>query len=232
MRAALDYGPTHAHINGMLRICSAIVLLCLPTLAMAELRGPVIVIDADTIDVAGTRIRLHAIDAPELDQGCETEQGTTFDCGAWVTAQVRARFEGRQAVCTRRDTDRYGRTVATCAVGGEDMGREIVAEGWAFAYRRYGLDYDLEEKAAYVAGRGLHGLRVQSPAWFRKTRAKGRIPPDPACRIKGNVSGNGHIYHVPGQEYYEQTGINEARGERWFCSAAEARAAGWRPARR
>ena len=206
--------------------------MCLPGWALAELRGPVIVIDADTIDVAGTRVRLHAIDAPELDQTCETELGPTFDCGAWVTAQVRARFEGRVARCAARDTDRYGRMVATCDVDGVDMGREIVAQGWAFAYRRYGMDYDLDEKAAFVADRGLHGMRVQSPAWFRKTRAKGRIPPDPACRIKGNVSGNGRIFHVPGQAYYEQTGIIEARGERWFCTADEAQAAGWRPARR
>ena len=216
----------------MLRICSVLVLLCLPVVAAAEIRGPVIVIDADTIDVSGTRVRLYAIDAPELDQSCETELGTAFDCGAWATAQVRARFEGRRAICTPRDTDRYGRVVATCTVDAQDVGREIVAEGWAFAYRRYGMDYDLEEKAAYVADRGLHGMRVQSPAWFRKTRAKGRIPPDPACRIKGNVSRSGRIYHVPGQEFYEQTGIVETRGERWFCSAAEAEAAGWRPARR
>ncbi|MEL6888022.1 MAG: thermonuclease family protein [Pseudomonadota bacterium] len=204
----------------------------MPGWALAELRGPVIVIDADTIEVAGTRVRLHAIDAPELDQTCETELGPAFDFGAWVTAQVRARFEGRVARCAARDTDRYGRIVATCDVDGVDMGREIVAQGWAFAYRRYGMDYDLDEKAAFVADRGLHGMRVQSPAWFRKTRAKGRIPPDPACRIKGNVSGNGRIFHVPGQAYYEQTSIIEARGERWFCTVDEAKAAGWRPARR
>ena len=209
-----------------------LVLLIWPSLVWADLRGPITVIDADTIDVAGTRVRLHAIDAPEMDQTCETEIGTAFDCGTWAAAQVRARFEGRIARCNLRTTDRYGRTVATCAVKGADMGRVIVDEGWAFAYRRYGLDYDLEEKAAYVADRGLHGFRVQSPAWFRQTRARGRIPPNPACRIKGNLSRSGRIYHVPGQEFYERAGIDPARGERWFCSAAEARAAGWRPARR
>ncbi|WP_415921118.1 thermonuclease family protein [Tateyamaria sp. SN6-1] len=215
----------------MLRVCSLLVLLW-PVWAVADISGPVIVIDADTIDVAGTRVRLHAIDAPELDQTCETEHGAGFECGAWVTAQVRARFEGRVATCMPLDTDRYGRVVAKCDVGGTDMGQEIVSQGWAFAYRRYGMDYDLDEKAAFVADRGLHGLRVQSPSWFRQTRAKGRIPPNPACRIKGNVSGNGRIFHMPGQEFYERTGIIEARGERWFCTADEARAAGWRAARR
>ncbi|MEP0144333.1 thermonuclease family protein [Tateyamaria sp.] len=190
------------------------------------------VIDADTIDVGSTRVRLHAIDAPEQDQICQTEHGVDFACGVWASAQVADRFEGRYARCGQKDTDRYGRVVAACQVGDVDMGQEIVSQGWAFAYRRYGMVYDLDEKSAYVADRGLHGFLVQSPAQFRQTRAKGRIPPDPFCRIKGNISKNGRIFHVPGQELYERTGINTAKGERWFCSPAEARAAGWRAARR
>lgn len=201
-------------------------------IASADVTGEVRVIDADTVDVGAVRVRLHAIDAPEQDQSCLTEHGVPFACGAWVTAQVEATFGGVQAVCTQVDTDKYGRVVAKCRAGGVDMGQEIVARGWAFAYRRYGMDYNLDEKSAYVADRGLHGFRVQSPAQFRKTRAKGRIPLDPACAIKGNISKNGRIFHVPGQAYYEPTGINEARGERWFCSSAEAVAAGWRAAKR
>lgn len=216
----------------MLRICSFIVLVLAPAIAFGDVSGTLRVVDADTVDVGAVRVRLHAIDAPEMDQTCVTEQGLPFACGAWVTEQVRARFEGQRATCQRIDIDRHGRTVARCDVDGVDMGAEIVVNGWAFAYRRYGMDYDLDEKAAYVADRGLHGFRVQSPAQFRLTRAKGRIPPDPACRIKGNVSQNGMIFHVPGQAFYERTGISEARGERWFCSEAQAIQAGWRPARR
>ncbi|MDG4898839.1 hypothetical protein P9272_35755 [Mesorhizobium sp. WSM4976] len=54
------------------------------------------------------------------------------------------------------------------------------------------------------------------------------------CNIKGNISyyGGQKIYHVPGQEYYSETRINPLKGERWFCSEAEAQAAGWRRARR
>jgi len=53
-----------------------------------------------------------------------------------------------------------------------------------------------------------------------------------ACNIKGNVSTKGErIYHVPGQKYYDDTVIQASHGERWFCSEAEARAAGWRKAK-
>lgn len=51
------------------------------------------------------------------------------------------------------------------------------------------------------------------------------------CDIKGNISGSGRIYHLPGGAHYERTRIDESKGERWFCSEGEARAAGWRPAR-
>lgn len=57
---------------------------------------------------------------------------------------------------------------------------------------------------------------------------------DPSCNIKGNISINSHekIYHVPGQRDYPQTRISMQYGERWFCTEAEARAAGWRKANR
>lgn len=53
------------------------------------------------------------------------------------------------------------------------------------------------------------------------------------CRIKGNISAHDgkKIFHVPGQKFYMDTRINVIRGERWFCSEAQARAAGWRQSR-
>lgn len=54
-----------------------------------------------------------------------------------------------------------------------------------------------------------------------------------SCDIKGNVSVNTgeRIYHLPGQEFYNETIIRTEYGERWFCSETEARAAGWRRAK-
>jgi hypothetical protein len=55
--------------------------------------------------------------------------------------------------------------------------------------------------------------------------------PTANCLIKGNKSRNGWIYHTPESPWYEATIIDEEKGERWFCSEAEARAAGWRAPR-
>lgn len=58
------------------------------------------------------------------------------------------------------------------------------------------------------------------------------VEDDEECVIKGNISQRTgeHIYHVPGQEYYERTRVDEDAGERWFCSEDEAEEAGWRKA--
>jgi len=55
----------------------------------------------------------------------------------------------------------------------------------------------------------------------------------PSCQIKGNISidSGERIYHVPGQLYYQETRIRPEYGERWFCTEADARAAGWRRSR-
>lgn len=220
----------------MLRICSAFVLVFLAVPALAGPSGPIRVIDADTIMVGPVKVRLHGIDAPELGQPCRDPQGAIQDCGVLAAQEARARWQGRQAECDALDRDRYGRVVAICHVDGEDIGRTLVAEGFAVAFRRYSMAYDLEEKSAVISGRGLHAYEMERPEVHRNTRAA--APPTDAgsaqgCEIKGNISRDGkRIYHMPGQEHYDRTRINPKTGERWFCSAVEAERAGWRRARR
>ena len=94
--------------------------------------------------------------------------------------------------------------------------------------------FDLEE-AALVNRRGLHAHEVMRPAAHRQAKREAQVDETAVsdeCRIKGNISANGKIYHMPGQYDYARTRINLAKGERMFCSEAEAQAAGWRRARR
>ncbi len=213
------------------------LLLCLATGiatggAAQSISGRVAVVDGDTFRVNGTSLRLHGIDAPEQDQPCQDSAGRDWACGAWVTDQVRRAYSGKRVRCEGVTTDRYDRLVAKCYLGGTDIGQRLVQEGLAFAFRRYALDYDLDEKRAAVNGRGLHGTKIQRPSDYRRAASAAPPAPDAACAIKGNISGNGRIYHMPGQEHYSRTRISPQRGERWFCTEAEARAAGWRKARR
>jgi endonuclease YncB( thermonuclease family) len=214
------------------------VLVLVPAFAWAQgFGGAVRVVDGDTLDVGGTRVRLHGIDAPEIGQHCTRPDGLRWDCGTWVADEVRARIGAQKATCETTDTDRYGRTVARCSVAGQDLGRQLVRDGLALAYRKYSMAYDLDEKAALLAGRGLHGHDMTRPAAHRRagrTRiAQAAGPTDTACPIKGNIGRSGtRIYHMPGQAFYARTVIRTEHGERWFCSEGEALAAGWRRARR
>ena len=65
--------------------------------------------------------------------------------------------------------------------------------------------------------------------WRRGVRlSSGKQPPETGCLIKGNISKSGKIYHLPGSRWYDATVIDEAKGERWFCSVEDAERAGWR----
>ena len=226
----------------MLRLRSLFVSICLAlaTLPAAAqtVTGVVRVTDGDTIRLGEARIRLHGIDAPELSQICDLVDGREWRCGDWARQMLTQEFAGQRATCEVTDQDaRYRRVVARCSVSGVDMGDWLVRNGVALAYRAYSLDYVDAEKTAIVATLGVWRSDFQTPADFRASRRElavraGSVPPDPNCPIKGNRSSNGHIYHMPGQADYKNTNIDESRGERWFCSAAEAENAGWRAARR
>jgi hypothetical protein len=71
---------------------------------------------------------------------------------------------------------------------------------------------------------------LRSPPWEWRRRGSQETTKK-ACNIKGNINSKGdRIYHVPGGSWYGATKINKAKGERWFCSEKDAKAAGWRAA--
>lgn len=207
-----------------------ILLLCLgaaPAPAVT-LTGTARVVDGDTIEMSGQTLRLIGIDAPELAQPCERE-GKPWACGDWSRDALRTRLSGRDLSCSGTDQDRYGRWLVTCRLGGRDLGQVLVRDGVAFAYRRYSAIYVPDEAKAQRDRRGLWAGSTEAPEAFRHTDSA--VPQ--GCALKGNVSASGtRIFHAPGQQDYAATRIDPAKGERWFCSVAEAKQAGWRAARR
>jgi endonuclease YncB( thermonuclease family) len=213
-----------------------------PLEGAAAVVGVASVIDGDTIEIHGQRIRLHGIDAPEASQPCDLD-GKPWRCGQ-ASANALAEYIGRRTVtCEPRDRDRYGRLVAACSVGGVSLSAWMVREGWAVAYRKYSQDFVADEAAAQASRRGIwRSVFIVPWEWRAQRRAGGAAASGPlgspataenhrsGCDIKGNINSKGErIYHVPGGRYYANTIVESARGERWFCSEAEAQAAGWRP---
>jgi endonuclease YncB( thermonuclease family) len=137
--------------------------------ASAEIVGRASVIDADTIEIHGQRIRLHGIDAPEKDQPCFDASGASYRCGQ-KAAMALDEFIGASPVqCRERDRDPYGRTVADCSVRGEDIELWLVRNGHAMAYRKYSSDYIAAEQEAKNTRRGIWIGTVQPPWEWRKS---------------------------------------------------------------
>ena len=209
-----------------LALISLLVLLMQASFA-ADLSGKVVAIaDGDTFTLLTAekqqvKIRLAEIDAPESGQpygnkSKQTLSGLIFGKDVRVVVQT---------------TDRYGRTVGRPYVGDLDICAEMVRTGAAWAYREYLRDNGLLtlESEAQAYKRGLWGLSEAQnvPPW--EWRRAGDSNQSGNCQIKGNINSKGdRIYHVQGSRSYGATRINESKGERWFCSEAEARAAGWR----
>ena len=199
----------------------------------AEVSGPAKVFDGDTIEIGSTRIRIHGIDAPERDQDCAKLGGGTWRCGTEAATRLTGLMRAGDPVCEGHERDQYGRLIATCRVGETDLGGLLVAEGLAWAYRRYSRDYVEAEEDARAAGLGIWQAETRTAAEYRRAawRAASGNAEERDCPIKGNITADGErIYHMPWSAWYTRTRINESKGEAWFCDETEAQAAGWRPA--
>lgn len=135
-----------------------------------EFSGAASVIDGDTLDIRGNRIRLHGVDAPESTQTCRNASGAEYRCGQQAALKLADFINRRPVICQSRDTDRYGRTVAVCKVGGLDMNEWLVREGLAIAYRQYSSDYVAAEQDAKANKRGIWAGAFEVPADFRRKK--------------------------------------------------------------
>ncbi len=219
-----------------MRFAVLAILILFPVTVLAEITGKPRIIDGDTIEIAGQRIRLYGIDAPESAQTCVADN-KRWPCGTNATLALSGMIGTNWVACRERDRDRYGRIVAVCNIAGPqgpDVNAMMVAAGWALAYRRFSADYVEAETSAQRARKGVwRGDFILPWDWRRGKRLSSNANQPRACLIKGNIGRRGaRIYHIPGGQYYARTRIDPSKGERWFCSETEARAAGWRRSRR
>lgn len=156
-------------IKAMALVIVAAVLLFLSSgRAYADMVGEARIIDGDTVEIDGERIRLHGIDAPESRQMCKVV-GEEWRCGESATLALIDETTGQSVTCRGKKRDRYGRLIAVCYAGSDDLNAWMVREGWAVAYRRYSKDYVDEEAAARAASRGVWRGEFELPWKWRQT---------------------------------------------------------------
>src|SRR5437879_1635118 len=108
-----------------------LVLTCCSSACSDDMVGRASSSDGDTLEIHGTRVRLWGVDAPESSQLCRGEDSLQYRCGAQAANDLDAFIAGRPVNCLPISLDRYGRTVATCSVGGVDLGEWLVGNGLA-----------------------------------------------------------------------------------------------------
>jgi endonuclease YncB( thermonuclease family) len=145
--------------------------------APAEIVGQASVIDADTIEIHGTRIRLEGVDAPESGQRCLSGEAQVVRCGSIAANALDAFINSNPVSCTIDGKDRYQRLLATCSVRGENIQDWLVRSGHALAYRKYSSRYVEAEAAAKASGAGVWAGQFVMPwDWRKGLRLPGEKP--------------------------------------------------------
>lgn len=135
--------------------------------AEQEIAGQPRVIDGDSLQIGGSRIRLAGIDAPEMGQQCRIALEKQ-NCGELSKDHLAALIGKSQIRCKWSRFDRYDRLLGTCFIGDSDINAELVKQGMALAYRRYTDKYVPQEEIARRAGVGLWSLKFVPPWDWRK----------------------------------------------------------------
>jgi endonuclease YncB( thermonuclease family) len=157
---------------------AAIALFAPSDMAQSDnLTGQASIVDGDTLEIHGTRMRLWGIDAPESTQLCRGEDSEQYKCGAQAANDLDAFIARRPVSCLPISLDRYGRTVATCFVDSVDLGDWLVRNGLALDWPEYSKrKYDDTQREAEQAGRGMWKGSYVEPWLYRVCVRAGGSP--------------------------------------------------------
>jgi len=146
-------------------------LILFSSISFAEkiIEGKAKIIDGDTIHIEKNKIRLHGIDAPEIDQTCAIKD-KVWNCGIESSLELKKLILYHNISCVVSDIDKYNRYIAECFINNESINKLMVRNGWAIAYRYYSLDFVEDEKLAKKEKIGLWQGKFQEPYLYRKSK--------------------------------------------------------------
>jgi micrococcal nuclease len=160
--------------------------------------------------------------------------------GLEASNETKKLLEGKTVTLEKdvTETDKYSRLLRYVYQDKLFINDYLVRQGYASSYSyppdiKYQSQFLEAQKEARDNNRGLwtacQGSSFTPSKSSQPSQSSTSSPADPNCNIKGNISSSGEkIYHMPSQQYYNKTQIDETKGERWFCTENDAVSSGWR----
>jgi len=202
------------------------------------------VIDGDMIEAEDLgKVRLIGIDTPETVDPRKPVQCFGKEASGKAKEMLLGKKVHLESDPTQGDKDKYNRALRYVFLeDGTNFNKWMIENGYAHEYTynipyKYQREFKDAEKSARDNNRGLWASDtcagntnpVATQSSGSKLSNQQSNQSNGQCLIKGNISSSGEkIYHMPGGAYYNKTIIDKSRGERWFCTEADAQTAGWR----
>ena len=194
-----------------------------------EVIAPAAVIDGDTLQLGDQQIRLLGIDAFEGAQELPLKTGGTDFIGRGAAMMLRSLITSQNVRCKLSElADGRGLPLATCYSNSQDLAGAMVANGIALVAQGHASPYMDEQAKAKSEKRGFWRDEVETPWAFRKRRISAAAKAAPnSCPFKGVLLNDRKTLIAPWSPWYAETKIQQARGDRWFCSEKQAVSKGW-----
>jgi endonuclease YncB( thermonuclease family) len=183
--------------------------------------------------VNGELVELKGVEPPSPKHPCIKANGRRWSCAASATSALNRLIRAEDVTCEIEGRNGDGRAIGTCAVAysgkATDIGAELVRNGHVFAAAGMFAAYASDEATARDGKLGLwQGETVRPQEWRDRTWEEAKRTAPDGCPIKGLVRASERVYAMPWSPEYASAKVREVRGERWFCSEDDARAAGFR----
>ncbi len=155
VRAALTTSATALLLAGALADARA-----QPTMPRPQtIAGRAIVVDGETLEIKGQRIRLSGIESPADDHVCTRTDDERWRCGPRAVNALDELLEESIVSCAVRNGGKSCRKrLATCTAAGLDLSLWLIRNGLALAASAATPRYRQAETEAKAARRGLWSL--------------------------------------------------------------------------
>jgi len=172
----------------------------------------VAVIDGDTFTISNKEnIRLSSLNAPE----------NNFCFGKEAKDALSKEILGKTVILKDLKYAQYGRVMALVYVDGTLVNELLIKNGFAYRIADSSTESEALSKASDFAKENRIGIYSDKCYQVK--------PPNSKCVIKGNITSpdGKYIYTMPGCVHYDETIVQKYKGEDWYCTEKEAKAAGY-----